>query len=141
MSFGQAVRSVLSKYAEFKGRASRSEFWWWVLFYALGSFVLLAVVPKLVFLWEIAFLIPNLAVFVRRMHDSDQSGWWYFCPVVNVVFTFFPSTPGPNRFDLASGVAVVDETQLSAGSTACPACGKLRLPGQNFCQACGHQFS
>ena len=39
------------------------------------------------------------------------------------------------------GVAVVDETQLSAGSTACPACGKLRLPGQNFCQACGHQFS
>jgi hypothetical protein len=142
MSFGQAVRTVLQKYADFKGRASRSEFWWWLLFYYIGAILFLILIPRLSFLWNIAFLIPNLAVGVRRMHDSDHSGWWVICPFVNLVFSFFPSTPGPNRFDTVGGTyaPTVTEAQLSSTSSACPTCGKLRLPGQNFCQGCGAKF-
>jgi hypothetical protein len=139
VKFDQAVRSVLSKYATFTGRASRSEYWWWVLFYGGGLFIIL-LLTKLYPLWELGLFIPNLAVGVRRMHDSDHSGWWIICPVANFVFLFFPST-GPNRFDVgATRQAVIDESQLTSTSSACPACGKLRLPGQNYCQGCGAKF-
>ena len=143
MPFGQAVRTVLQKYAEFKGRASRSEFWWWVLFYNIIYIFMYLFLTRLVFLVAIAFLLPNLAVGVRRMHYSDHSGWWVICPIVNLIFSFFPSTPGPNRFDLgATGTyaPTVDESQLTSSTMTCPACAKLRLPGQNFCQGCGHKF-
>ncbi len=144
MPFGEAVRTVLQKYAEFKGRAPRSEFWWWALFYNVIYWFMLLFLTRLVFLVAIAFLIPNLAVGVRRMHDSDHSGWWIICPIANFVLLFFPSTPGANRYDVGAGVGTytptVDESSLSSTTMACPSCGKLRLPGQNFCQGCGNKF-
>lgn len=138
MKIDQAVRSVLSKYATFSGRASRSEYWKWVLFYSVGLLVILAF-TKLYPLWELGLFVPNLAVGVRRMHDSNHSGWWIICPVANFVLLFFPST-GPNRFDGGAGATLIDESQLSSNSSACAACGKLRLPGQNYCQGCGAKF-
>ena len=140
MKFDQAVRSVFTKYATFTGRASRSEYWWWFLFYIIGTFVVSAF-TRIYPLWDILLLVPNLAVGVRRMHDSDHSGWWIICPIANFVLLFFPSSPGANRFDTgATHQALVDESQLSGTSSACAACGKLRLPGQNFCQGCGAKF-
>ncbi|CAB3759096.1 hypothetical protein GQ57_20245 [Burkholderia sp. MSh2] len=49
-------------------------------------------------LYNLALLIPSVAVGVRRMHDTDHSGWWLLCPVVNLVYLFIPGTVGENRF-------------------------------------------
>ena len=79
MNFGEAIKSVFSKYATFSGRARRSEFWYFVLFNFLVSFVL-GLIPFLSWvagLWALAVLIPSLAVAVRRFHDIGKSGWTY----------------------------------------------------------------
>jgi uncharacterized membrane protein YhaH (DUF805 family) len=107
MSFGQAVSTCFKKYAVFKGRASRSEFWYWVLFYILVSIVLnildslfgwqintisntdtgnsLTTVYNagwLSSIWALAVLLPTLAVSVRRLHDVGKSGWWWWLGVI-----------------------------------------------------------
>ena len=79
MNFGEAIKSVFSKYATFSGRARRSEFWYFFLFNFLISFVL-GLIPFLSAvsgLWALAVLIPSLAVGVRRFHDIGKSGWTY----------------------------------------------------------------
>ena len=88
LKFTQAVRSVLTQYATFRGRASRSEYWWFFLFSVLLNAV--TSIPDMVLdavaglngftpfgtvAW-LALFIPTLAVSVRRLHDSDLSGWW-----------------------------------------------------------------
>ena len=91
MNFPQSVSTCFKKYLDFKGRASRSEFWYFFLFYiitsflvgwVIGSFVallggsvnVLLVVLSVVF---IALFIPALSVTVRRFHDFGVSGWMY----------------------------------------------------------------
>lgn len=79
MNFGEAIKSVFSKYATFSGRARRSEFWYFFLFNFLVSFVL-GLIPFLSVvsgLWTLAVLIPSIAVAVRRFHDIGKSGWTY----------------------------------------------------------------
>ena len=89
-----AVRTVLLKYATFSGRASRAEFWWWVLAVFLIGIVTqiidAAIIgPMLGFedgdasagqplslLFSLAVLLPALAVAARRLHDIGRSGWW-----------------------------------------------------------------
>ena len=81
MSFTEAIKTCFKKYADFSGRARRSEYWFWALFTGIvgavaaviegsDSTVLSAIV-------SLAFFIPNLAVGVRRMHDVGKSGWFY----------------------------------------------------------------
>lgn len=82
-SFGEAIKVCFTKYITFKGRASRSEYWWFTLFTTLGSAIggVLegamgndgAVVSGL---FGLATFLPSLAVTVRRLHDTDRSGWW-----------------------------------------------------------------
>ncbi|MDP9145071.1 MAG: DUF805 domain-containing protein [Actinomycetota bacterium] len=85
MSFGEAIQTVFRKYAEFTGRATRPEFWWWALFNLLvvGALNLFNVIrigdnaylgSLLAGLWGIAVLLPNLAVAVRRLRDAGH-GW------------------------------------------------------------------
>ena len=91
LSLPQAVRQCLRSYAQFKGRASRAEFWWWVLVSNLAIvaaamvdsvltviFLALGVpfIGPLAFLLIIGVLLPSLAVAVRRLHDIGRSGWW-----------------------------------------------------------------
>ena len=81
MSFPDAVSSCLRKYVVFSGRATRAEYWWFYLATLLASMVasvLDAVVGLGVFsvAVSLAVLLPSLAVTVRRLHDSDLSGWW-----------------------------------------------------------------
>ncbi len=76
MSFGEAVKSVFSKYATFSGRARRSEYWYFMLLNLLMS-VLLGTIPVLWTLWMIAAFVPGVAVFVRRLHDVGKSGRSY----------------------------------------------------------------
>ncbi len=118
MTFTAAITSVLTNYANFQGRAIRSEFWYWALFYFLltlaidfVSFVvhgipvihgLVAIISVLVGLF---LLVPSLAVEVRRLHDLDKSGWWLFISfvplvgfIILIVWFCTPGTPGANRF-------------------------------------------
>lgn len=76
-SFGGAISACFSKYATFSGRANRSEYWFWVLFYFI-----FAIIPMINFVAVLVFFLPSLAVLVRRLHDTGRSGWWYFIALV-----------------------------------------------------------
>lgn len=120
MGFTQAIGHCFSHYADFNGRARRSEYWFWYLFTTLVMIVGLVVlsasiepkspspVPGFVLmglgLFFLATALPGLAVTVRRLHDTGKSGWWILLgmipggPVVLVVFMLLDSQPGDNRF-------------------------------------------
>ena len=104
MNFQQAVQTCFSKYVDFSGRASRSEYWWFVL-----AYVILAIVAS--FIHQIAyavvilaFLLPMLAAGARRLHDVGKSGWWLLLgliPLVGLVLLYFmvqPSQPESNTW-------------------------------------------
>lgn len=111
MGFGQAVQSVLGQYAGFSGRARRAEYWWFTLFAVLVTVVavvidmVLGTYPAVYAIAVLALLLPSLAVTVRRLHDTDRSGWWLLIALVPLVggitllvFDLIEGTPGPNRF-------------------------------------------
>lgn len=113
MSIEEAVRSVLSQYATFSGRARRSEFWLWVLALLIVSLLVgvadnllgLGDAQPLSIVFSLAILVPNLAVSVRRLHDTDRSGWWLLLTLIPLLgqlaliwFWTRPGTAGPNRF-------------------------------------------
>ena len=97
MGFMDAVKNVLlNNYFSFNGRASRSEYWWWIL----AQFIMvipLSFLDGMVFGWEysdptwfsnifiLAMILPNISVLVRRLHDTGRSGWWYFIALVPCV--------------------------------------------------------
>jgi uncharacterized membrane protein YhaH (DUF805 family) len=88
MDFVTAVKTCFSKYADFKGRALRSEFWWFQLFVVIVQAVLNAVLPPLAGVFGLIVLLPGLAVGARRLHDIGRSGWWqllWFVPVIGVI--------------------------------------------------------
>jgi uncharacterized membrane protein YhaH (DUF805 family) len=94
VSLAEAVRSGLSKYATFSGRARRSEYWWFTLFAVLAVLVGVAldvaiplsdefnVFAPLVLL---GLFLPQLSVLVRRLHDTGRSGWWYFIAFIPLI--------------------------------------------------------
>ena len=87
MNFGIAIKTCFSKYAVFSGRASRSEFWWFVLFGLIGG-VVTAVIDVMILgysaeaygpiniIFTVITFLPYLAVGARRLHDINRSGWW-----------------------------------------------------------------
>ena len=100
---------VWKKYADFSGRAHRTEYWMFVLFNLLISIGLgflegiLGIVTNtdqsvLANIYSLAILIPSIAVGVRRMHDTDHSGWWIIVPIANLIFAVTEGTKGENRF-------------------------------------------
>jgi uncharacterized membrane protein YhaH (DUF805 family) len=68
--FGDAIGTCWNSYANFHGRASRSEYWWFYLFVFIFSCI------PLIGLASIILVIPQLAVTARRLHDINRSGWW-----------------------------------------------------------------
>lgn len=86
MSMGDAINSVFSKFATFQGRARRSEYWYWMLFY-----ILILIIPIIGwFIWPIIAFIPTLALTVRRLHDTGKSGWLLllvFVPIANLIIS------------------------------------------------------
>lgn len=82
---------VFERYAQFTGRAGRAEYWWYVLVAAVVGIVLslLAQASTLFVIvyviWGLATLIPGLAVAVRRLHDTDKSGWWVLIALIPIV--------------------------------------------------------
>jgi uncharacterized membrane protein YhaH (DUF805 family) len=117
MNFSQAVSSGFRNYANFSGRAARSEYWYFALFvviavivaqildlYLFPAYVLFAGIGPLYVLTALALLLPSLAVAVRRLHDIDRTGWWVllYLTLIGTLWLIYwackPGTPGPNRF-------------------------------------------
>jgi uncharacterized membrane protein YhaH (DUF805 family) len=123
VGFGEAIKRAFAGWSNWSGRASRPEFWWFVLFVWLLS--LIPYVPViataggddggntlwlilLVVVW-LAFVLPYIAVLVRRLHDTDRSGWWYWIaliPCIGVIWLIVllasPGTAGPNKYGAPS---------------------------------------
>ena len=110
MNFSDSIKLGFSNYVNFTGRACRSEYWYWVLFTVIVSVVCL-IIDNLIgaqvtsTIWDLATILPSLAVAVRRLHDTDRSGWWFlliFIPLVGFIILIIwfcgKGTDGPNRF-------------------------------------------
>ncbi|MDE7291759.1 MAG: DUF805 domain-containing protein [Treponemataceae bacterium] len=94
VGFVGAIKLFFSNYANFKGRSTRSEYWWWGLALFIISFVLVILISvsiysKLLYLfwgimvlWSLAIVVPNLALAIRRLHDVGKSGWWFLINLV-----------------------------------------------------------
>lgn len=128
MTFTESIKTVYGKYATFTGRSRRPEYWWWALYMVLGGIVIAMIESRLglgmgymgmgggavsagyeggplTVVWSLANLLPGLGVAVRRLHDTDRSGWWLLIaliPVIGVlVLLYFMAsvgTSGENRF-------------------------------------------
>jgi uncharacterized membrane protein YhaH (DUF805 family) len=125
MTFAEAIKNNFSKYATFSGRAPRSEFWWWALFTFIANLILggidIAVFGTATFgpgsfeahtnfsplagIFSLVVLLPSISVAVRRLHDTDRSGWWWWLaliPLVGIIILIVwwatVGTRGPNRF-------------------------------------------
>lgn len=90
--------ATLNKYFKIEGVATRLEFWYFVLFnwlVSLGASLLDIFVPgqHLENIVAILFFIPSITVGIRRMHDTNHSGWWLLMPIVNLVFLLSPTKP------------------------------------------------
>jgi uncharacterized membrane protein YhaH (DUF805 family) len=120
VGFGDAVKEAFSHGFVYRGRASRSAYWWFVLFQAIvwialdvlfiipagmhntpAIFAVLFIVLGLV---GIYLFLVGLALLVRRLHDIDRTGWWVliglvpFGGIVLLIFSLLEGTPGPNRY-------------------------------------------
>ena len=106
---------VLKKYAVFEGRARRTEYWMFILFHFIISFVLSLIdnvaglmiaegAGVLSTLYGLAVIVPGIAVAVRRLHDTGRSGWWYLLVLTCVgiipliIFLCMDSQPGSNQY-------------------------------------------
>ncbi len=106
---------VLQRYAKFDGRAGRAEFWWFVLANFL-AYVVLAILMGIADIFFVLYLgywlatiVPSLAVGIRRLHDTDKSGWFlllslipFVGAIILIVFLAAEGTKGPNNFGAAA---------------------------------------
>jgi uncharacterized membrane protein YhaH (DUF805 family) len=106
-TFCETIKVCISKYVYFSGRASRSTFWYFILFTLIGSFVTgfidgilypyneLALIESL---FSLMVFLPSIAVSIRRMHDINRVGWWILLPLVNIVFYCLKGHSEPNKY-------------------------------------------
>ena len=148
ISFKDAVKQGFKKSFDFSGRATRAEYWWWILFnYILimfaGALGLLlsqidesiAVIPTLIFI--LVNFIPSLAVTIRRLHDAGHSGWAlllnlipYLGGLIIFAYTLCSSEPdneyGPNPHKKSDSVdnndnkKNIDIAEGASQDTQCP---------------------
>ena len=117
MDFWQAIVSGFKNYVVFRGRSSRSEYWYWVLALWIGG-TITAIIDYAAFgtgfsdlnygpvnsIFSVATILPTLAVGIRRLHDIDRTGWWMlilFTGIGVLLLLYWAcvrGTPGPNRF-------------------------------------------
>jgi len=127
----------MARYATFSGRASRAEFWWFngvlfgLLLIALGIDKTVIApggegMGPLVLLIELIHALPAIAVTVRRLHDTDRSGWWFLLNftgigmVVVLAFTLLRGSEGANRFG-PGPIAPASQTAAGGAFAAAPA--------------------
>ena len=118
MNFSQAVSSFFARWKDFNGRSSRSEYWWatffviltsiftniLTLFLGLSPSIVAIIVLLLIVIFSLFLTIASLALVVRRLHDTNKSGWWYL--IIFTIIGVFPllywyckkGDEGENRF-------------------------------------------
>ena len=114
MDFGQAIATNFKKYVTFSGRASRSEYWYWVLFTIIGG-IAMATLDYALFsdndfasplnsIFNLVCFLPSFAVGIRRLHDIGKTGWWVLIVftiigiIVLIVWACQKSDTGPNAY-------------------------------------------
>ena len=103
-------------YVNFNGRATRTQYWMFMLFNIIAQIILAVVTLVLPFLsflgtvYSLGVLLPSLAIGARRLHDTGRSAWWlllllvpFIGAIVLLIFYVLPGTPGANRFDCCCG--------------------------------------
>ena len=116
VEFPDAVKHGFQRYIDFSGRSSRAEYWWFAFFIVLVDIIATAVdtvvlgtdlggIGLLSAVWELARLIPSLAIGVRRLHDINKSGWWLLSGfvlvigwIVLIVWAIKRGDEGPNKY-------------------------------------------
>jgi uncharacterized membrane protein YhaH (DUF805 family) len=122
MSFATAVKAFWTNYTDFKGRARRSEYWFIQLFLVATNIAVAVIDLALMngdverfianggggivgLIWIFATIVPALAVLIRRLHDTNRSGWWALIglvplagAIVLLVFTVEDSNQGVNKY-------------------------------------------
>ena len=113
MSFTESIKSVLTNFKDFRGRARRSEFWWYYLFECIINFGLSGLSNLTgikAFVWgilvfNVVLFIPGLALLFRRMHDTGKSAWLLIpciIPMAGQIFMMLwflkDSQPGENQW-------------------------------------------
>jgi uncharacterized membrane protein YhaH (DUF805 family) len=112
MSFDEAIRRCLANFANFEGRASRPEFWYFALAVTVAGLIVgvldAAVIGYnlLSFLFNLAVTLPSLAVGARRLHDTGRSGWWQ-APVILGIFAPITATAFGHQLGLISVVCTI----------------------------------
>ncbi|OCG72524.1 DUF805 domain-containing protein [Gilliamella sp. Occ4-3] len=105
------IDCITKNYANFNGRARRTEYWMFILFATILTFIAI-IIDKMIgsplvvtIILTLALILPNLAVTVRRLHDTSKSGWWvllqlipYIGGIIIFVFCVLDSTPGSNQY-------------------------------------------
>jgi uncharacterized membrane protein YhaH (DUF805 family) len=158
MSFTEAINSCFRQYVGFSGRAPRSEFWYFQLFAVLLGIgaAILDPTGAIGGLISLALLLPSLAVSVRRLHDTNRSGWWILIgliPLIGIILLIVwwasRGEPHSNRFGpppLGQSIAGLPPTPGSAGGAEssrmnCPRCGESIAASAQVCRFCGLEFS
>jgi len=145
---------ALKKYAVFSGRARRKEYW---MFYLMSIIVaVLLVFFEIIFrtpglltkIYPFTMVIPNISVSVRRLHDTDRSGWWFLINLVPVIgsifflfFTIEDSAPGENRYGAnpkEEGMGITNI--ILPNMKKCPECAELVKKEARICPHCNHAF-
>lgn len=105
MNFQTSITTCLSKYATFSGRASRSEYWWFILFNFIIGLIAAIFSTTLQGVVVLALFLPTLAAAIRRLHDSGRCGWWnliIFIPFIGffvlLYWLIIEGTKGPNEY-------------------------------------------
>ena len=130
MGFTQSIKTCLSKYVVFSGRARRSEYWWFVLFVILVS-IALAVLETVLFdtdpetgqrsnllnsVFQLAMLLPMLAAGWRRLHDTGRPGWYLLLPMAFSIATMVMLLTGVAVFSALE--AGVEDSETLRGPAA-----------------------
>lgn len=104
MTFADSIKTCFSKYADFNGRAVRSEYWWFVLFIVLGSVVTSLLSDFLYGVFVLGTLLPSIAAAARRLHDTGRSGWLQLIALIPIIgwlvliYFLAQEGEGANRF-------------------------------------------
>ena len=111
MDFQTSIKTCFNKFAVFSGRASRSEFWFFVLFGFLGG-VITSIIDVMILgypfeengpiylIFSVALIVPSLSVAARRLHDINKSGWWqllWITIIGGILLIIWHVTKGENK--------------------------------------------
>ena len=117
MDFQTSIKTCFNKFAVFSGRASRSEFWFFVLFGILGG-IIASIIDVMILgypfeengpinlIFSVALIVPSLSVAARRLHDINKSGWWQLIAltVIGLIpllwWSIKKGTEGENKYGL-----------------------------------------